>query len=74
MRVQVDVKLKQSISCIKFIEVLHYEARIHSAPVNNKANEEIQRLLAKEFHTAKANIVLVSGKQSRHKIFEIIQT
>jgi len=40
-------------------------------PIENKANKDIVRQLAEHFSVSKSRIVLVSGKMSKIKIFEI---
>lgn len=44
---------------------------LKSPPVDGKANEELIRLLAKEFSVAKARIQIKSGSSSRQKIIQI---
>lgn len=44
---------------------------LKSPPIEGKANEELIRLLAKEFGVAKAKIQIKSGLSSRQKLIEI---
>ncbi|TSC78570.1 MAG: hypothetical protein G01um101429_746 [Parcubacteria group bacterium Gr01-1014_29] len=47
------------------------EVRVHAAPSDGKANEEMIELLADYFEVAKSAIELVQGHTSRKKIVEI---
>lgn len=45
----------------------YLKIRITAPPVDNKANDQLIRFLAKIFNVAKSNIQLLSGKSSREK-------
>ncbi len=44
---------------------------VHSAPVDNAANEELCRSLADVLHQPRKNIVMLSGSKSRRKSVQI---
>lgn len=45
--------------------------RITAPPVDGKANDRLERLLAREFGVARAAVELLAGAGSRHKRFRI---
>ena len=47
-------------------------AYLNSPPVDGKANKELIALLSEYFHVPKIKIHLKSGKNSRHKLIEIL--
>jgi len=45
--------------------------RVNALPVDGKANARVIELLAKYFDVSKSSIQLVSGPQSKKKIFSV---
>lgn len=52
-------------------EFTEYRVSIKESPVDGKANEAIIRALAKYFDVAPSLVRMISGKTSKHKVFEI---
>jgi len=50
-----------------------YKVHVKKPAINNKANEEVVKVLAKYFNVKKSNIIIVKGKTSRNKIINIIR-
>jgi uncharacterized protein YggU (UPF0235/DUF167 family) len=48
-----------------------YKIRLHAKPIEGEANEALIAFLAEHFSTAKKNIRIVRGANSRHKIIEV---
>lgn len=69
MKIQVKVipnASKNEVIC----ENDRYTVRTTVAPADGKANEKVTQLLADFLKLRKSALRLVSGKTSRHKIFE----
>ena len=47
------------------------KVRVHSPPVDGKANQALIKLLSKAIGCAKSNIIIKSGHTSRNKTIEI---
>jgi uncharacterized protein (TIGR00251 family) len=47
------------------------QVRIHSAPVDGKANREMVKFLAKRLQIAPSNVIISRGEGSRHKVVQI---
>jgi len=45
---------------------------ITAPPIDGKANEYLIKFLAKQFKTAKSNIIIQKGQQGRHKQVKIV--
>lgn len=45
--------------------------RVKASPVDGKANEELIKLLAKQFAVPKSSVRIKSGQTSRNKLVEI---
>ena len=48
-----------------------FKARLTAAPVDNKANAALIKLLSEHFKVAKSQVEIVSGQRARKKIIEI---
>jgi uncharacterized protein len=72
-RIKISVKVKANTSQerIEKIDDTDFIVWIREKPVEGKANGAVIRTLAEYFGVAKSNIVLLKGKASKHKIFEI---
>jgi len=71
MTIKVKVQPKSSKSELVEINDGEYKAYLKSAPVDNKANEELIKLLAKELRVKKYQIEIVKGLTSRNKVVSI---
>ena len=49
-----------------------YKVSVREPAVDGRANEAISQALGKHFKVARSSVRLVSGRTSRHKIFEIV--
>ena len=54
-------------------ELVEYKVSVKEPPVGGKANEAVTKALAKYFDISSSLVVLVSGKISKKKIFEIMK-
>lgn len=48
-----------------------YIVYVHDAPIENRANEAMVRLLARHFGISRAQVRIVAGQKGRRKIVEI---
>ncbi|MGB3534263.1 MAG: DUF167 domain-containing protein [Microcoleaceae cyanobacterium] len=44
---------------------------LKSPPIEGKANQELIKLLAKQYHIPKSQIIIKSGLSSRYKLIEL---
>lgn len=51
----------------------HIKIQITAPPLENKANEHLQKWLAKQFKVPISKVVIEKGQTSRYKLFRIIQ-
>lgn len=49
----------------------HYKARITAPPVEGKANDHLERFLAKSFGVKRSQVSMQTGQTSRNKLFRI---
>ena len=70
---QKRVKVKPNSKQQKIEESADGSLTVHlkSPPVDGKANEELIKLLAKNFDVSKSSIIIKSGTTSRQKVIEI---
>jgi len=68
MKIIVRVVLKREKEKIKKKEEGVYEVFITSPPKNNKANREVESILANFFNKSLKDIKIVSGKTRKEKI------
>jgi uncharacterized protein len=70
---QKRVKVKPNSKQQKIEELADGSLIVHlkSPPVDGKANEELIKLLAKNFDVSKSSIRIKSGTTSRQKVIEI---
>ncbi len=71
MKVQVKVKPNCKQQKIEDFPDGGLVVHLKSSPVEGKANQELIKLLAKQFQVAKSNIIIKSGISSRNKWIEI---
>ena len=69
---------ESKIKEVKLVNINNQEIEIIlvnvKAPADkNKANQELIRLLAKEFDTDKGNVIIINGKTERLKLLKIIK-
>lgn len=68
---QVKVKPNSKKQSVQTLADGSFLVHLKSPPVDGKANEELIKLLAKEFNIAKSSIQIKSGLTSRQKRIEI---
>ncbi len=49
----------------------HYKARITAPPVEGKANDHLEKFLAKSFGVKRSQVSMQTGQTSRNKLFRI---
>ena len=72
MKINVQVKLNSKKQSVQIDENGIYVVRVNARPVDGKANERVQELLAEFFKCGKSSVILVSGHKSKSKTFEIL--
>jgi hypothetical protein len=71
MRLRVKVTPRASRNEITGLRDGVLSVRISAPPVDGAANDELVRLLSKALGMRRADMRLVSGQSSRHKVLEI---
>ena len=71
MRITVAVKPNSKKELVQEQEDGSFIVRVNALPVDGKANARVIELLAKYFDVSKSSIQLVSGPQSKKKIFSV---
>jgi uncharacterized protein len=70
MRISVTVKPNSRLDKIEKTEN-GYNIHVRAAPIENKANIAVIKLLSKYFDIPKSRIAIISGLKSKRKIIEI---
>lgn len=65
--IRVKVKPNSRVSALESVEGGAWLARLKSAPIGGKANEELIALVAEHFKCGKASVSIKSGAASRMK-------
>ncbi len=71
MKVKVQVKPNSKKESVDLLSDGSYVVRVNVPPIDGKANERTQELLAKFLKRAKSSISLVSGHKGKIKIFDV---
>lgn len=72
MKIKVKVITKSSENKVEYDKENDlYKVKVTVVPEKGKANEKVIKLLADFFDTNKSNVIIISGKSSIVKIFEI---
>lgn len=71
MRISVTVKINSKKEIVEPISQNEYLVRVNAMPIEGQANTRVIELLAQYFNCAKSKIILISGKKSKKKLFEI---
>jgi uncharacterized protein len=69
--IQIKVKPNSRASLLEQQEDGTWLAQIKSPPVNGRANEELIKLVAKQFKCRKSDVFIKSGGSSRIKLVQI---
>ena len=72
--IQVRVKPRARVSALEPSSDGTWLARVKSAPVDGKANEELVALIARHFDVSKAQVSIKSGASGRLKRVQIRDT
>ena len=73
VRVYIKVSPRSSKNEVTKISEGEYKVKLTAAPVDNKANEMLIRVLADYFNLPKSNLKIIGGKTAKIKIIEILQ-
>lgn len=71
MKLTVHVKPRSKIESVTQLSDGSLIVRVNALPADGEANKRVQELLAKHFNCPKTKVQLISGAQSKKKIFEI---
>ncbi len=71
MRISVKVKANTSREKIEKVDDANFLVWIKEKPVKGRANEAVAKALTEYFGIAKSSVVLLKGRTSKHKIFEV---
>ncbi len=71
MKITVWVKVSARKNVVERISDKEYKVYVSEPPIEGRANEKVIKLLSEYFNTQKSAIVLISGKTSKRKIFNI---
>jgi len=71
MKISVQIKTNSKIESVEQTADGIYVVRVHTPPIEGRANKRACELLADYFNLSKSSVILVSGQKSRKKIFEV---
>ena len=71
MRIKVLVKPQAKQDKIEKTDLTNYAAWVKAKAQEGKANQAVIKLLSAHFNLAKSKIVLIKGKKSKHKVFDL---
>lgn len=71
MKITVQVKPNSRTETVELLPDGTWVVRVRVPPIEGRANERVQELLAEHFGCAKSAVQLVSGARGKRKIFEI---
>ncbi|MDY7020474.1 MAG: DUF167 domain-containing protein [Cyanobacteriota bacterium] len=69
--IQVKVKPNSKQQSIQKVADGHWMIHLKSPPVEGKANQELIKILAKQFNISKSEVKIKSGLSSKHKLIEL---
>lgn len=72
MRIYTKVHPRASRNRIKKISEWDYEVWLTAPPVDGKANDMLERLLADYFKVSKSQIKIIGGKTAGMKLVEVL--
>lgn len=72
MKIFVKAKAGAKKEQVEQIDATHYVVQVKAPPVEGKANDAIRKALADYFGVAPSQIMMISGKTSKQKIFEVL--
>lgn len=71
MKIQVKVKPNSKQQKIEELADGSLIVRLKSSPINGKANQELIKILAKNYQVTKSHVTIESGLSSKNKLIEI---
>lgn len=71
MRISIKVKPNAKQERLERVSENSFSLWVKEKPQEGKANEAAAKILAEHFGVAKSEVVLLKGRASRQKIFEI---
>jgi len=71
VRLDVEVKLRASKSCVLGIKGERLSVALAAAPVDGAANQELIETLAEHFGVPRRQVRIVAGAKSRRKVVEL---
>lgn len=71
MQLTLQIKTKQKLQKLEFINENSAIVSVRSQPIEGKANAEIIKLLSKHYKIPQKSIKLIRGAKSKTKTFEI---
>lgn len=72
MKISIQAKPNAREEKVEEIDPTNFIVAVKGPPVQGRANEAIQKALAKHFKVAPSRLRLISGFSSRQKVFEIL--
>jgi uncharacterized protein (TIGR00251 family) len=67
----IKVSTRQSKNSLTDLGEGYFKAKLKSAPVDNKANQELIELVASTFQIPKSSVTIVSGVHHREKLLKL---
>ena len=71
MKIYVTAKPKKKKEFVEQTDATHYTVSVKEPAQKGQANHAIVLSLSKYFNVPRSQIILVSGKTSKHKIFRV---
>lgn len=77
MKISIQVKTKAKADKVEALDesspLKNYVVWVKALPQENKANEAVEKTLAKHFGIAKSKVKIISGLKSKRKIVSVAQ-
>ena len=71
MKISVKVKANSKQEKIEKLDSQQFLVWVKARPQMDKANQAVAEVLAEYFSVAKSNILLIKGRVSKQKVFEV---
>jgi hypothetical protein len=72
VRIYIKVIPRSSLNKVEKVSEGEYKAWVTAAPIDNKANKMLIRILADHFGVSKSSLKIISGRTAKKKLVEII--
>lgn len=71
-KIKVKVKTNAKKECVEIVNENSLKIFTKASPVDNKANIALQKIIAKYYNISKSSVMIIKGRTSSIKLYEII--